>query len=244
VGATLYSITLSHPALAARLALERKRVDHRVVQIPAGLQLVVLRAVGFKGGTVPALRIDGRRVQGSIPIMRELERTRAEPRLYPADADARQAVEAAEAWGEAVLQPVPRRIFRWGTANRPELLRWVVSEVDGLPAPGPLVSLGRLPARRLAAMVGATEARVRADLHALPQLLDHVEGLLSGGVIGTSEPSAADLQIGTTVRTLLAFEDLRPLIEERPAGRFARALVPDYPDVLAFLPRDWLPKHG
>jgi glutathione S-transferase len=36
-----------------------------------------------------------------------------EPPLFPADPDRRAAVEEAERWGERVLQPVPRQLFRY-----------------------------------------------------------------------------------------------------------------------------------
>lgn len=64
VEATLYSLELSHPALAAHRMLEVKSVDHRVVNLLPGLHPVPLRRGGFPGPTVPALRIDGRRIPG------------------------------------------------------------------------------------------------------------------------------------------------------------------------------------
>src|SRR5829696_318279 len=106
--ATLYSLTLSHPSQAARLMLERKGIEHRVKDLFPGGHPAQLRAAGFRGGTVPALKIDGRRVQGSTQISRALEEVQAQPRLFPADPQHRSAVEQAEAWGEHELQPVPR----------------------------------------------------------------------------------------------------------------------------------------
>jgi glutathione S-transferase len=46
------------------------------------------------------------------------------------------------------------------------------------------------------------------------------------GVIGGSERNAADFQIATSVSLLLTMDDVRPLIEGRPAERLARAVVP------------------
>ena len=128
--AKLYSLATSHPAQAARVMLELKRIDHEVVDLLPGTHPLLLRARGFRGGTVPALRLDGARVQGSLRISRFLDQ--AEPRspLFPEEPERRGAVEDAEAWGEAELQPVPRRLFRWGTVHQPELRRWLADIFD------------------------------------------------------------------------------------------------------------------
>ena len=66
--------------------LERKGIEHEVVDLLPGFHPLQLRAAGFRGGTVPALWIQGRRVQGSRRISRTLEelplrmRTLADPR--------------------------------------------------------------------------------------------------------------------------------------------------------------------
>ena len=54
--------------------------------------------------------------------------------------------------------------------------------------------------------------------------------------------NAADLQIGAGVRLLLTLEDVRPLLDGRPAGALARRWFPAYPgDVPAgTLPAAWL----
>ena len=45
--ARLYSIPLSHPAITARLALDHKGVEHRVVDLLGGMHPPMLRALGF-----------------------------------------------------------------------------------------------------------------------------------------------------------------------------------------------------
>ncbi|HEU4658779.1 MAG TPA: glutathione S-transferase, partial [Capillimicrobium sp.] len=56
-------------------------------------------------------------------------------------------------------------------------------------------------------------------------------------------PNAADLQIGSTVRILLTFGDVAPLVAGRPAEALARRWFPRYPGAApaGVLPRDWLP---
>ena len=123
MSAKLYALELSHPSQAVRLMLERKGIDHEVKNLLPGFHPPVLRLAGFRGDTVPALKIDGRRVQNSVAISRALDEIRPDPPLFPADPERRRAVEEAEAWGERELQPVPRRMFRWGVTNSAELRR-------------------------------------------------------------------------------------------------------------------------
>src|SRR4051794_24188277 len=112
--ARLYSMKVSHPSVAVHLMLERKGIDHRIRQLPPGLHPLGVRLAGFPGNTVPALAIDGSRIQGSTSISRALDELVPEPPLFPHDPEHRRAVEEAEAWGESELQPVPRRMYRWG----------------------------------------------------------------------------------------------------------------------------------
>jgi glutathione S-transferase len=199
-----------------------------------------LRVAGFRHGTVPALRIDGRRVQGSRSISRALESIRPEPPLFPSERERRREVEEAEGWGERELQPVPRRIFRWAVVNRMELRRWLAAQA-GMPLPGLMARLNAPVVRYFAWKVGANDAAVRADVASLPRLLDHVDALIARGTIGAGAPNAADYQIATTVRVLIAFDDLRPLVGGRPAGELALRLVPEYPGPIPpVLPPAWL----
>ena len=133
--AKLYSLSLSHPSQAARLMLEHKGIEHEVDDLLPGMHPVQLRLAGFRGGTVPALRINGRKVQGSLQISHALEEVKAEPHLYPSDPERRRAVEEAEAWGERELQPVPRRIFRWAVVHRANLRRWLALDAVSDSAP-------------------------------------------------------------------------------------------------------------
>ena len=119
MNARLYSIPASHPAFAARLMLEHKGIAYRRTDLMPAVSKLVLRAVGFPGVTVPALKIDGAKVQGSRPIARELERLVPEPPLFPADPEQRAAVEAAERFGDEELQHPIRQILWWCDQARP-----------------------------------------------------------------------------------------------------------------------------
>jgi len=92
VHATVYGIPGSHPVKTALLMLDHKGIGHRLVQVPSVLCRPALRAMGFPAGTVPALRLDGRRLQTTRAIARALEEIRPDPPLYPSDPGARGAV--------------------------------------------------------------------------------------------------------------------------------------------------------
>jgi glutathione S-transferase len=86
---------------------------------------------------------------------------------------------------------------------------------------------------------------VRSDLAGLPTLLDRVDSLIAAGTIGGEDPNAADYQIATAVRVLLAFEDLRAAVADRPAGELAVRVLPRYPEPIPpSLPAEWLAPLG
>ena len=221
--------------------LELKGIDHEVVDLLPGMHPVLLRAAGFRRGTVPALKADGKRVQGSLRISRFLEQLAPQPPLFPDDPERRRAVEEAEAWGERELQPVPRRIFRWGTVRSPSCgAGW--PSCRGSPRPDVAATVNAPIARRFARLSDASDERVPADLAALPAMLDRVDGWIAEGTIGGAEANAADCQIASTIRVLLAYDDLGPMLEGRPSRRARQAALPDYPGPIPLrLPEAWLP---
>jgi glutathione S-transferase len=240
VTATLYSLSLSHPGRAAHLMLEHKGIEHEVVDLLPGMHPALVRARGFRGNTVPALKIDGRRMQGSLAISRALDEIQPDPPLFPADSERRRAVEQAEAWGDSELQSTPRKAARWAAAHDRATRQWIARQ-EGLPLAPVLAELNVPVARILARAVGADDAGVRAMLKALPGMLDHVDELIADGVICGAEPNAADFQILTTVRSLLSMDDLRPFVTGRPCEAPARALWPETVEPFPpALPREWL----
>ena len=150
--AKLYVIPGSHPSRSAMLMLDRKGIPFKRVDLMPVISKGVLRAMRFPGVTVPALKLDGKRIQGSKEIARELDR----------------------------IKP-------------------------------------------------------------LPGDLDRIDGWIKDGVIGGGEPNAADFQIAPSVRLAMSFDDLRPYIEQRPAGRLAMQIVPDFPGrTPPVFPQEWL----
>jgi glutathione S-transferase len=248
--ARLYGMKHSHPVLAARMALELTGIEFEAHDLLPGLHGMIVRAKRFPRWTVPALQLDGRKLQGTLAIARELDRLAPQAGLFPRDPERRRVVERAERFGHDELQPVARRVFRWAGIRENSIREWMARYVIGVPAPA-LAGYAFKPVMFVFGRVisKASDAQVRDDLSRLPDLLDHVDSLVKEGTIGGAAPNAADLQIFSSVRLLLAHEDLRPAVAPRPCGRAALRLFPDYPrsgpdalpQIPAALPPAWLP---
>ena len=240
MGITLYGTPPSPPSHSARLMLEHKGLEHKTVWLLPGLHPVLVRTRGFRGNTVPAMKIDGRKVQTSRAISRALEVVKPDPPLFPSDPQRRLEVEEAERWGDEVLQDVPRRIVRWLTAHSQEARVMIARDV-GIPLPAVAAWVNAPVARRLAGRVDADQ-QIKQAIAGVPAVLDHVDELIANRVIGGDELNAADFQIATSVRELMTIQDLRLAFEGRPAAELAVRHVPelgsDFP--AGMYPAEWL----
>jgi glutathione S-transferase len=239
--ATVYVVPGSHPSMAARLELELKGIAYRRVDLLPAIHKPILRVLGFPGTTVPALRIAGRRYQGSRRISRALDDVRPEPPLFPAGTTQREAVEEAERWGEEVLQPVPRRLVWWALARQRDAMRSFAAGARLHVPLGPAIKTSAPIIAVERRVNDATDDKVRADLKALQHLLDRVDVLLASGTLGGTSLNAADYQIATSVRLLLCFDDLAATVDAHACGPYSRRVVPDFPgQVKAVFPREWM----
>jgi glutathione S-transferase len=249
--AKLYAMPASHPSMAAALMLERKGIEYQAVWLLLPFTGPILRLRGFPRRTVPALRIDGRKIQGSRAISGALDEHMPEPRLFPRDQTLRREVEQAERWGDEVLQPAARRIEVWELARDRRMVGTQLAEARTIQGARILIS-PRLAAATSGAtlawyarLIGATDEAVKADLMALPSMLDRVDAWIAAGVLGGEQPNASDFQIAPSLALLMTVDELRPAIEARPAGRLATSLVPEYPGRSAgVLPPGWLAEAG
>jgi glutathione S-transferase len=241
VDARLFVIPASHPSIAAQLMLEQKGIAYKRTDLLPVISKGALRAVGFPGVTVPALKIDGDKVQGSRQIARELDRLRPEPPFFPADPEQRAAVEEAESFGDEQLQPPMRQILWWAIKHDKAPLR-SYSEGAKLGLPISLAMKTAAPIVALSARFNeADDEHVRAGLAALPAMLDKVDAWIAAGVIGGEQLNAADFQIAPSIGLAMTLDDLRPAIENRPAGALAKRVVPNYPGhTPPILPATWL----
>jgi glutathione S-transferase len=163
--------------------LEHKGIDYKRVDLIAALHRPLLRARGFKAPTVPALKIDGRRIQGTRNISRALDEIDPKPPLFPADPARRAAVEEAERWGDEVLQPLARRLTWWAVKrDRSGAKGFLEGAKLGIP-----VGLAARTARPIiwisARLSKADDEAVHDDVAALPGMLDKVDALIAEGVL-------------------------------------------------------------
>jgi glutathione S-transferase len=226
MGITLYGTQPSPPTHSVRLMLDSKGLEHKDVWLLPGLHPALLRTRGFRGGTVPAIKIDGRRLQESRAISRALDELKPDPPLFPADPEKRLEVEEAERWGDEVLQDVPRRIVRWLSVHRPETRVMIAKEI-GVPLPK-LAAWVNAPTARYMANKVDSNREIRNAIGMVGEVLDHVDELIDERVIGGEMPNAADFQIATSVRALLTVRDLDRATRGRPATDHAMRLVPEF----------------
>jgi glutathione S-transferase len=241
VEARLFVIPASHPSITAQLMLEHKGIAYKQTDLLPVISKGVLRSLGFPRNTVPAMKIDGRRVQGSREITRELERLRPEPALFPADPEKRAAVEEAERFGDEELQHPIRQILWWSIKRNKAPLR-SYSEGAKLGIPLSLAMKTAAPVVALSARFNeADDEHVRRDLAELPAMLQKVDDWIAAGILNGEQLNAADFQIAPSLGLAMTIDDLRPAIEARPAGELARRIVPNYPGKTPpILPPAWL----
>ncbi|HEX8743916.1 MAG TPA: glutathione S-transferase family protein [Thermoleophilaceae bacterium] len=223
--AKLYVIPGSHAARTGMLLLDHKGIDYRLVTLPTGFQRT-LRLRGFPGGTVPALVVDGRRVQTNLAMARALDEVQPEPPLLPADPERRRAVEEVEHWVDEELQMVARRLVLAAALDWPGTL--VDHGDDG--RMGPLLWRRRW-ARRLGVRLPQRIFRVdraaeRELLDRLPALLDRVDEWVEAGAIGGEELTAADYAVASNVALLTYRGDLHEELRARPVMALVDRVLP------------------
>ena len=245
MSARLYGVPASHPTAVVEKALQLKGLPYERVHLVPVFHKAAQK-VRFGGSTVPGLVLDdGRKLQGSRHILRVLDEVVPVPPLLPSDPAERAQVEAAEEWGDRVLQPLVRRVL-WTALGRAPGAQ--MSYADGLkltpPVPQPMA---RLSAGAIAwaekRINKANDAGVRADLADLPRHLDRIDGWIEQGVLGGEPLNAADLQIASSLRLLLTVEDLAPLIDARQCGPYARRVFTEHQGSIpkGTFPAAWLP---
>jgi glutathione S-transferase len=221
----LYTIPGSHACRATILMLEHKGITWRERVLAPGVQTTTMKLRGFPGRTVPALRLNGERVQTNRDIARFLDRLRPEPPLVPAGREGE--VEEAERFIDGLLQPLARRLVLAAGRRDPALL---ANHADSGRL-GALLAPSRW--RRRLAVWGAhryfgIHGRVETlDLVALPGALDHVDSLVSAGTLNGAELNAADFQAGPCLALIGYRLDVHDVVASRPSWALVDRLLPD-----------------
>lgn len=236
--ATLHVLPPSHPCMTAEAGLRHKRIAYEKVSLEMGRhgdQIEELYGAGKR--TVPGLTIDGETIHGSVAILERIEELVPEHSLYPEPIA--EAVHSAEGWADGDLQDMGRRL-PWGALHfRPEAM-------GTFGGANPLDPAGTDFAIKFVRSTwkyhGITAVRLSEDLAVLPEMINEIESFADRGLIDGESPTAADFQIGATIRVLLTVGDLHPLLAGTAAERIARRHFPDYDGLVpaGAFPADWV----
>ncbi|HTU15514.1 MAG TPA: glutathione S-transferase [Solirubrobacterales bacterium] len=234
----LHVLPPSHPCMTARAALDLKGLEYEVVTLDMGRHGSQVEEIYGEGRrTVPGMIIGEEQVHGSTAILERLDQLVPENPLYPSEiAD---EVREAELWADGHLQDLGRRL-PWGALHfRPE-------SMGTFGGAGPLDPAGVDFAMKFIHGTwkyhGITAAKLAEDLDTLPSVIEEIEGFAGRGLIDGERPTAADLQIGSTVRVLLTVGDLHPSFEGTAAERIARRHFPEYDGLVpaGAFPTGWI----
>jgi glutathione S-transferase len=235
---TLHLLPPSHPCLTVKAALSHKGLDFEEVVLQMGNQGDQIEEIYGEGRrTVPGAIIDGEPVHGSTGILRRIDELVPEPSLYPEPFADR--VREAELWADGEFQDLGRRL-PWSALHfRPEAMG---TFGGGEPLDPAGTDFAIKFVRSTWKWHGITAEGLAADLEALPAMVAEIEDFAEEGLIGGESPTAADFQIGSTVRILSTIRDLDPVFEGTVARAVAFRLFPDYPGEVpsGALPTGWV----
>lgn len=223
----LYMFSGSHAVLTAQLMLAHKGIEHKKVNLPPAAHAAIMLGLGFETMTVPGLKVDGRRVQGTRWISRYLDELVPTPPLFPADPERRLAVEAAERWGED-FQNSMRRVFYSIARRNHASFRSMLLPERSLPMRAILHLATPLIIRLATARHDAIDAVAEVDVAELGARLDQIDAWIAEGVLNGPELNAADFQIAPSLAAMLISDDGAPLVAGRPAEALAQRVAPGY----------------
>jgi glutathione S-transferase len=216
----LYTIPGSHACRSAMLMLEHKGMGWEVREMQPGVQTATMRTRGFPGRTVPAIRLNGTRVQTNRRIARFLDEMRPDPPLVPPGRAAE--IERAERLSDLTLQTLIRRLLLAAGRRDPGC------GAEG--RLGPILAYSNWRRRLTAAMAyryfGVSDEVERLDLAALPGVLDQVDELVAAGTLNGPELNAADFEIAPALALGGYRPDIRHEITSRPSWNLVERLLP------------------
>jgi glutathione S-transferase len=186
---------------------------------------------------VPGLTIGDERIHGSTSIFKRIEELAPEKPLYP-EGIADQ-VREAELWGDGDLQDFGRRI-PWGALYfRPEKLGRM-NGVEELDAAGTDFAMKFIRATWKYHKVSSVQ--ITEDLDRLPGMIDEIEDMAERGLLDGEEPTAADLQIGSSIWVISTIADVKPVIEGSAASRVAERYFGEVPELVptGAFPASWI----
>jgi glutathione S-transferase len=237
----LYGFTGSNSVNTGRLMLEHKGIDYKFVKLPPAVHAPTMLMLGFPTMGVPAIKVDGRRVQGTRWIARALDELYPDtPPLFPTDPAQRRRVQDAERWGED-LQNAVRRIFYCAARRDRKAFLSVLGAGRGPVKSAGMRMLAPFVIKLATGVHRAIDEAGREDIELLPERLDQIDAWIAEGVIGGEQLNAADFQIAVNVSALMLSDDLTPYVDGRPAAALARRVLPEYGGHIGpVVPAEWM----
>ena len=211
--------------------LDAKGIAYKRVDLMPVVSKGALRAWAFPAITVPALKIDGRASPGLARDRPGARPARARAAAASRRPDGRAGRRAGRALGRrgaparrpadpverAAARPLTARLLLGGRqAGHPDRARREDRRQ-------PLVALS-------ARLNEATDENVRADLAALPGMLQRIDDWIADGMLGGEQPTPPTCRSRPASALLMTLRGPAPA--RSPPGRRASsrcALVPDYP---------------
>ncbi|HRV60549.1 MAG: glutathione S-transferase [Solirubrobacterales bacterium] len=235
---TLHALPPSHPCKAVGAALDYKGIEYEWVNLDFGKHNEQITELYGEGKTrVPGLTIGEERVHGSTNIFKRLEELVPELSLYPEGiAD---EVREAELWGDRVLQDLGRRIPWGGIYFRPEMMG-KMNGIEELDPAGTDFAMKFVRATWKYHNISCVQ--IAEDLEKFPGMIDEIEGMAADGLVDGENPTAADLQIGSSIWVIGTISDVKPVIEGSAAERIAERYFGEIPEMIpaGALPASWI----
>ena len=235
---TMHVVPFSHPCMTARAGLQHKGLEFEEVMLLPGNQEGKLEAIYGEGKTtVPGILIGKQPIHSSVAILRYLDEEVPEKPLYPEPIADR--VREAEEWGDTVVQDLTRRLSFGALHFRPGSMGTFAGAGE-LDAPGTDFAMKSLHLTWKYLKLSAVQ--LTGDLASMRATIERIEDYAREGVVDGKEPTAADFQIGASIRLLLTIGDLKPLLDGSAAKRIAMRYFPDYDGAIpaGAFPKSWL----
>jgi len=235
---TLHALPPSHPCKTVGAALDYKEIEYEWVNLDFGKHNDQITELYGEGKTrVPGLTIGEERIHGSTDILMRLEELVPEKPLYP-DGIADE-VREAELWGDGDLQDFGRRI-PWGALYfRPEKL----GRMNGIEELDPSgTDFAMKFVRATWKYHNVSSVQVAEDLGRLPGMIREIDGMAERGLLDGDNPTAADLQIGSSIWVIGTIGDVKPVIEGSVAERIAERYFGEIPELVpaGAFPASWI----
>lgn len=235
---TLHALPPSHPCKTVGAALDYKEIDYEWVNLDFGKHNDQITELYGEGRTrVPGLTIGDERIHGSTEILWRLEELAPEKPLYPEGIA--EEVREAELWGDRVVQDLGRRIPWGGLYFRPELLGRM-NGIDELDPAGTDFAMKFV--RSTWKYHKISSVQIAEDLEKFPGMIDEIDSMAEKGLVDGENPTAADLQIGSSIWVIGTVGDVRPVLAGSAAERIAERYFGEIPELIpaGALPASWI----